>query len=224
MCARQSVTDSSTHFLEYAADLLGIGITSGVGKADLIATRLDRSDSHAHHLVFADRTFERATEHRRQAGFNDRPFFLGQAVAEFADFLRAGDGFIRRHPHIGQAVRLGYRNRQRQFVYAGCHRALRTAKIRRQCRDIQPGDRQCMRNDFSGIRHLRDQLRRHEGADFDFAQSGCRGRADPFLFVFGRHELLGVLQTVAWPYFTDQNIDVAVHHCRSWKIRTGTII
>ena len=57
-----------------------------------------------------------------------------------------------------------------------------------------------------GIRHLRQQFRRHEGSHLDFTQSCCVQGTDPALLVLGRHAGLDGLQPVARPDFADQNV------------------
>src|SRR5260221_13486612 len=63
-----------------------------------------------------------------------------------------------------------------------------------------------MFNNFSGVCHRRDELRRHEGADFNLLESRCGERRDPGLLGLGRHQVVRVLQPVARPDLADVHL------------------
>jgi hypothetical protein len=57
-------------------------------------------------------------------------------------------------------------------VGAGRHRGLQAAQVRHQDYDPQPIERGGERHEIRGVRQLRQQRSRHEGADLDLAQAG----------------------------------------------------
>ena len=83
---------------------------------------------------------------------------------------------------------------------------LRAVTVRYERRYCETRDRQRVRDDLGSIGELRQQVRRHEAADFDLAQATGRQRRDPRLLRGRRHDRLDALQAVARPHFADENV------------------
>ena len=94
---------------------------------------------------------------------------------------------------------------------AARHAGLRAAQVRHEHGRTQVPDQERPRNDLGRVRHLRQQLRRHERAHFDLRHPGRRLATDPFEFV-RRVELRGdALQAVAGADFADPDVALVVH-------------
>ena len=64
-----------------------------------------------------------------------------------------------------------------------------------------------MGHDLGGIGHLRQQLGRDKGANFDFLHAGGDEGVDPGAFIDAWHGGSYGLQAVAWANLADQNIE-----------------
>ncbi len=64
---------------------------------------------------------------------------------------------------------------------------------------VRPGMVRVRVHHVGGIRELRQHLRRHEAADFDFTQSARGERRDPGLLLRQRHDALDALQAITRP-------------------------
>ena len=106
---------------------------------------------------------------------------------------------------VGAAVALADRNRHDDAVRAGRVGVLRALQVGRQRHHGQAGQQPGAADDFGGVRHLRDQRRRHEAADLDLAQAGGGDGGDPARLGGGRHDGLGHLQPVARADLADRH-------------------
>jgi hypothetical protein len=183
---------------EKAFDLRRIRVAHGIGEGNRVAEFGERNRD-SHHVIVRHFTLHRAAEGSRDGAF-DLGTTEGGALAHFCDHL------LRRHAHVRFAVRAARGDRERDLVRACVHGALKAFDIRRERDHLQTADGERMLDDVAGVSHCWDELRRDEGADFDFAQS-CGGEgADPRLLRLGRHEVLGVLQAVARAHLADMNV------------------
>src|SRR5216117_3806236 len=74
---------------------------------------------------------------------------------------------VRRHAHVGLAVRAAGRDRKSDLVRSCLDGALISLQVGRQGHHSQARNRPCVGDDLAGIRHRRNELGRHEGADLD---------------------------------------------------------
>ncbi|MCY1540768.1 hypothetical protein D9M68_764270 [compost metagenome] len=97
-------------------------------------------------------------------------------------------------------------NRHGQLVGPGAQRRLGAPQIGHQRHHGHAGLAHGIGDHLRGIRHLRQQPRRHERGHFDFPHARGDQRVDPPELGLGRHGGLHRLQPVAGPDFADQDV------------------
>jgi hypothetical protein len=118
-------------------------------------------------------------------------------VARGADARGLGHHLIRRLAQVGQAVRVAGRQRQHHAVRAAGDGRFGAAQVGHQHRDVQPRQGFRKGHQLGGVGQLRQQARRHEGADLDLAQACRVGGANPFHLLRGGQRAGDALQAVA---------------------------
>ncbi len=108
-------------------------------------------------------------------------------------------------------MRLGDREHVVDLIDASGHRVLCAAQIRDQRGNLQSVDSLRVGNDFGGVRHLRQQLRRNERADFDFGDARRGFAANPVALGCGRKNSGDTLQSVARADFPDPDLGPMRH-------------
>ena len=81
-------------------------------------------------------------------------------------------------------------------LWAPARRPLGALQVRRQRQHRHAGDRRRHANDLVGVGHLRQQFRRHEGADLEAADTAGDLR-EPGDLVVGRNDPVKDLQSIA---------------------------
>ncbi|MNS56894.1 hypothetical protein D3C72_897670 [compost metagenome] len=181
-----------------------VGIADGIGQADAVGAGIEQRLHQPQYFIGVDMALQRAAECRADAAFDQRPGAAG--IARGADARHVGNDFVGRLAQVGQAVRMAGRQRHEHQVRAAGQRILRAAQVRHQHRDEQTRQRARERDQLRGIGQLRQQVRRHERADFQLTQAGRVRAANP-RFLAGRgQDGADALQAVAQTDFADHGL------------------
>jgi hypothetical protein len=144
---------------------------------------------------------QRAAEGRAHAAVDQR--LRARRIARRADAAHLGHHLVGRLAQVGQAV--GVAGRQGHDHQVGLARdgAFRALQVGHQHRGEQARQRLGKGQQFGGVGQLRQQVRRHEGADLDLALAGRVRVADPFELAGGGQHTGDALQAVAQPHFAN---------------------
>ena len=112
-------------------------------------------------------------------------------------------------PHIFDAVGLTQRQGNRNFVGTGLHRCLTAAQVGHQHRNHQIFVTERAFDHGRRIGHLRQQLWRDKGADFDLSDTRAILCFDPGELSLRREDCLNALQAIAGADLANRNL---CHH------------
>jgi hypothetical protein len=201
MPAPQPVARDAQRALEQAAHHRRIGIADGVGQAHAVCARVEQRLHQPQHLVGLDMALERAAEGGAHAAVDQR--LRARGVARRADATHLGHHLVGRLAQVGQAV--GVAGRQRHDHQVGLARdgAFGALQVGHEHRGEQPRQRLGEGEQFGRVGQLRQQVRRHEGADLDLALAGRVRVADPFELAGRGQHPRDALQAVAQAHFAD---------------------
>lgn len=136
-----------------------------------------------------------AAERRRHAG--DHRHRVPGLVAQLAHAGERLHHVLRGATHVRLTVGRTDGHRHHDAMSTRGKRVLSAAQVRRQHSDRKVRERQGMGHHFSGIGHLRQQLRRNERRDLHVPHTRLVGRVDPFSLRYGGHDAAKALQPVA---------------------------
>ena len=135
------LTDDCPDAFDQIFDLRRVCIAGRIGQSDLVATGLHQGLSQRNHALRRHDALEGATKRRRQSAFELRSLLGRQAADQLSDLPRLLDHLRVGTSHILQAMGLGGRQRNGDFVRTRSDGRLGTLKVRHQHRDGQPRNR-----------------------------------------------------------------------------------
>ena len=200
MCTHRRV-----HLSHEVTHLRRVRVAAGVSEADLVATGLHQGFGQGDHTRGRYMALEGAAERGGETALEPRPSLRRQRSDHRSDGTGLLQHLCMRTTHVLEAVGLGHRQGQRDLVRARLHRRLGAAQVGHQRRHDEAGDRARMAHHQSGVRQLRQELRRDEAAHLDLGDTRCGLGVDPGFLSFERHDGRDALQSVARPDFADQN-------------------
>ena len=204
VAAEKPLPGQPQRLLEQAADRGRVGIADGIGQAHPVGAGIQQCLHQAQHLGGLDRALNRAAEGGAHATLDQR--LAARRVARRPDAAEFGDHLVRRLAQVGQAVGMAGRQRQDHQIRFALQRLLGAAQVGHQHRREQARQRLGVGQHLRRVGHLRQQARRHKGADLDLRLARGHRVAQPRALALGGHHGGDALQAVAQAHLADDGV------------------